>query len=90
MTRRLLRSRFARLRRGLYGELMKPVQAMTDHELRNEAGPLQAVYEAHLATVSDDLARATAGALDEQLSRYVELRSELDQRRGDQAPPLAT
>ncbi|WP_141787034.1 hypothetical protein [Oryzihumus leptocrescens] len=69
---------------------MKPVRAMTDHELRNEAGPLQAVYEAHLATVSDDVARATAGALDEHLSRYVELRSELDQRGGDQAPPLET
>ncbi|MGZ4598436.1 MAG: hypothetical protein ACXVYY_13105 [Oryzihumus sp.] len=65
---------------------MRPVELMTTEELVAEAKALQRMYEARLAQASDTLERPTMGDMDEDLSRYFDVRSEL-QRRED-GPPL--
>ena len=69
-----------------YGWAMRPVELMTIEELVVEAKALQRVYEARLAQVTNTLEGPTMGDIDEDLSRYFDVRSEL-QRRGD-GPPL--
>ncbi|TQL58786.1 hypothetical protein FB474_0125 [Oryzihumus leptocrescens] len=69
-----------------YGWAMRPVELMTIEELVAEAKALQRLYEARLAQASDTLERPTMGDMDEGLSRYFDVRSEL-QRRED-GPPL--
>ena len=69
-----------------YGWAMRPVELMTIEQLVAEAKALQRLYEARLARASDTLGGPTVGDMDEDLSRYFEVRSEL-QRRGD-GPPL--
>ena len=69
-----------------YRWAMRPVELMTTEELVAEAKALQRLYEARLAQASDTLDRPTMGDIDEDLSRYFDVRSEL-QRRED-GPPL--
>jgi hypothetical protein len=65
---------------------MRPVELMTVEELVAEAKALQRSYEARLAQASNTLEGPSMGDIDEDLSRYFDVRSEL-QRRGD-GPPL--
>ena len=69
-----------------YRWAMRPVELMTIEELVAEAKALQRLYEARLAQASNTLEGSTMGDIDEDLSRYFDVRSEL-QRRGD-GPPL--
>ena len=63
---------------------MRPVEEMTREELVAEAKSLQRLYEARLAPTS--LRPPTTGDLDEGLSRYFDVRSELQRRETE--PPL--
>ena len=60
--------------------VMRPVELMTEEVLVAEATRLQHVYEAHLRQVSETVGRATMGDMDDQLTRYFDVRSELQQR----------
>lgn len=61
--------------------VMKPVELMTDEELASEVTTLRGMYVAHLKQVQDSVGRATMGDMDHQLSRYFEVRSELQRRQ---------
>ena len=65
---------------------MRPVELMTHEELLAEAKTLQRLYEARLAQASGTLGGPGPGEMNEDLSRYFDVRSEL-QRRED-GPPL--
>ncbi|HET7660750.1 MAG TPA: hypothetical protein VFK66_10210 [Oryzihumus sp.] len=65
---------------------MRPVELMTIEELVAEAKALQRLYEARLAQASVTLEGPTVGDMDEDLSRYFDVRSELQRRRD--GPPL--
>ena len=69
-----------------YGWAMRPVELMTHEELVAEAKALQRLYEARLAEASEMLEGPSTGDMAEDLSRYFDVRSEL-QRRED-GPPL--
>ncbi|MGN6636879.1 MAG: hypothetical protein ACTHJ6_15675 [Oryzihumus sp.] len=61
---------------------MRPVELMTREELVAEAKALQRLYEARLAQASGTFEPATMGEMDEDLSRYFDVRSELQRRDG--------
>ena len=71
--------------RATYGWAMRPVELMTREELVAEAKTLQRLYEARLAQAPDTAGSPTMGEMDEDLSRYFDVRSEL-QRRADGEP----